>query len=85
MRRHYSGIRWSKVLICVQSKNFSSFKKRLKDENRKTDEKEIGEKRPILESPPPRESKKKLQRKANLLEVNSWDICNWDVGLLGAI
>ncbi|EXX78499.1 hypothetical protein GLOIN_2v1777702 [Rhizophagus irregularis DAOM 181602=DAOM 197198] len=34
------------------------FKKRLKDENRKTDEKEIGEKRPILESPPPRELKK---------------------------
>ncbi|RGB41438.1 hypothetical protein C1646_752113 [Rhizophagus diaphanus] len=35
-----------------------NFTKRLKDENRKTDEKEIGEKRPILESPPPIESKK---------------------------
>ncbi|RGB22647.1 hypothetical protein C1646_677699 [Rhizophagus diaphanus] len=34
------------------------FKKRLKDEDRKTDEKEIGEKRPILESLPPRELKK---------------------------
>uniref|UniRef100_U9SP98 Uncharacterized protein n=1 Tax=Rhizophagus irregularis (strain DAOM 181602 / DAOM 197198 / MUCL 43194) TaxID=747089 RepID=U9SP98_RHIID len=34
------------------------FKKRLKDENRKTGEKEIGEKRPILESPQKREVKK---------------------------
>jgi mRNA deadenylase 3'-5' endonuclease subunit Ccr4 len=37
---------------------YDDFKKRLKDENRKTDEKEIGEKRPILESPLPREFKK---------------------------
>lgn len=39
------------------------FKKRLKDENRRTDEAEVGEKRPILDSPPPRNSKKDEEMK----------------------
>ncbi|RGB30654.1 hypothetical protein C1646_765080 [Rhizophagus diaphanus] len=39
------------------------FTKRLKDENRKTDEKEIGEKRPTLESPSPKELKEEATKK----------------------
>ncbi|PKC02291.1 hypothetical protein RhiirA5_381074 [Rhizophagus irregularis] len=47
----------SKILNEYTSLN-DDFKIRLKDENRLTDEREIGEKHPILESPPPQSSKK---------------------------
>jgi hypothetical protein len=39
------------------------FTKRLKDENCKQDEREVGEKRPMLESPSPRKPKESEEKK----------------------
>ncbi|PKC66523.1 hypothetical protein RhiirA1_459608 [Rhizophagus irregularis] len=53
------------------------FTKRLKDENCKQDEREVGEKRPMLESPSPRkpkesEEKKKTRRQEE--EFGNWHL-----------
>ncbi|POG66387.1 hypothetical protein GLOIN_2v1780646 [Rhizophagus irregularis DAOM 181602=DAOM 197198] len=48
----------NKAIYCANTPHLMMIsKKRLKDENRKTDEKEIGEKRPMTETPPPRKPK----------------------------